>query len=133
MLFLIFDVVQGRKVMQMMVGTPKGSKPVQQQQQQQQEEEGTQQQQHGSNSSSSITSLPAPTDPDVRLAVAGGELVAVLFFEGYITPEAAAAARQKLTQALTAGESGPLTADCCILGTITTRTAPRTRWLNPRM
>lgn len=84
--------------MQMMVGTPKSTTPVQQQQ----PEEGVQQQKHSS--SSSITSLPAPTDPDVRLAVAGGELVAVLFFEGYITPESAAAARQKLTQALEAGE-----------------------------
>jgi hypothetical protein len=79
-------MLQGRKVMQMMVG----SRRDQQQQQQQR-------------SAADITSLPAASDPAVRLSVAGGELVAVLPFEGYITPEAAAAARQRLVRALEAG------------------------------
>jgi hypothetical protein len=52
---------------------------------------------------STIADLPAPTDPGVRLRVAGGELMAVLQFEGYITPAAAAEARQKLVTALQAG------------------------------
>ncbi|WIA08929.1 hypothetical protein OEZ85_008346 [Tetradesmus obliquus] len=76
----------GRKVMQMMVGSRRD-------QQQQQQQQGT---------SADITSLPAPSDAAVRLSVAGGELVAVLPFEGYITPEAAAAARQRLLRALEA-------------------------------
>jgi hypothetical protein len=63
-----------------------------------------QQQQQQQGSSADITSLPAPSDSAVRLSVAGGELVAVLPFEGYITPEAAAAARQRLLRALEAGE-----------------------------
>jgi hypothetical protein len=77
-------MLQGRKVMQMMVGSRRD-----------------QQQQQGSKAD--VTSLPAPSDAAVRLSVAGGELVAVLPFEGYITPEAAAAARQRLLQALEAG------------------------------
>jgi len=89
-------LLQGRKVMQMMVGTCKG-----------------QPQGAGSSSSKtdSITALPAPSEPGVRLAVAGGEIVAVMPFEGYITPEAAAAIRQKLTNALQAGEG---TAGCTL-------------------
>jgi ABC-type sugar transport system ATPase subunit len=86
-------LLQGRKVMQMMVGTAKA-------QQQQQAE--------ASSRADSIKSLPAPTDPAVRLAVAGGEIVAVMPFEGYITPEVAAAIRQKLADALKAGKhQGP--------------------------
>jgi ABC-type sugar transport system ATPase subunit len=81
-------MLQGRKVMQMMVGSRRD------QQQQQQQQQG---------STADVTSLPAPSDAAVRLSVAGGELVAVLPFEGYITPEAAAAARQRLLQALEAG------------------------------
>eukprot|EP00878_Enallax_costatus_P038980 GHUV01044484.1.p1 GENE.GHUV01044484.1~~GHUV01044484.1.p1 ORF type:complete len:166 (+),score=49.13 GHUV01044484.1:738-1235(+) len=73
---------EGRKVMQMMVGTNKGSP--------------------AASSSSNITSLPAPTDPDVRLGVYGGELVAVLYFDGYITPQTAEVARRKLIKALQA-------------------------------
>lgn len=73
--------------MQMMVGSPKN------------------QQQSGGGSSrpDSITSLPAPTDPAVRLAVAGGEIVAVMPFEGYITPDTAASVRKQLVSALEAG------------------------------
>jgi hypothetical protein len=48
-------------------------------------------------------SLPAPTDPSVRLSVAGGELAAVLRFAGYITPQTAEAARQQLLAALEKG------------------------------
>jgi hypothetical protein len=80
-------VLQGRKVMQMMVGTPKAQ----------------QQQDSSSSRSSTITTLPAPTDPAVRLAVSGGEVVAVMPFEGYITPEAAASVRQQLAKALQQG------------------------------
>lgn len=80
--------LQGRKVMQMMVGTPKAA----------------QQQDSSSSRSSTITTLPAPTDPAVRLAVSGGEVVAVMPFEGYITPEAAASVRQQLAKALEKGE-----------------------------
>lgn len=47
---------------------------------------------------------PAPTAPGVRLAVAGGEVVAVLRFAGYITPATAEAARQRLLAALREGE-----------------------------
>ncbi|KAF6266823.1 regulatory factor, effector binding domain-containing protein [Scenedesmus sp. NREL 46B-D3] len=80
-----FTQPMGRKVMQMMVGSHRG--------QQQQQQQGN---------SADMTSLPAPSDPAVRLSVAGGELVAVLPFEGYITPEAAAAARLRLLRALEA-------------------------------
>jgi hypothetical protein len=52
-----------------------------------------------------VTHLPAPIDPGIRLSVAGGELLAVMPFEGYITPEAAAAVRAKLAAALQAGAS----------------------------
>jgi hypothetical protein len=79
-------MLQGKKVMQMMVGSCRDHHHHQQQ-----------------GSSADITSLPAPSDPAVRLSVAGGELVAVLPFEGYITPETAAAARQRLLRALEAG------------------------------
>lgn len=75
--------------MQMMVGTCKG------QQQQQQPA--------GSSRADSIKGLPTPTDPSVRMAVAGGEVVAIMPFEGYITPEVAAAIRKKLAGALQAG------------------------------
>lgn len=49
------------------------------------------------------TLLPAPTNSAVRLAVAGAELVAVLKFDGFITPETAEAARQKLVKLVEAG------------------------------
>ena len=99
--------LQGRKVMQMMVGTPKAA----------------QQQDSSSSRSSTITTLPAPTDPAVRLAVSGGEVVAVMPFEGYITPEAAASVRQQLAKALEKGEGGRgrcrgrhvRYSDCCML------------------
>lgn len=48
--------------------------------------------------SSSIMSLPAPTEAGVRLGVCGGELVAVGYFDGYITPQTAEVARQTLIQ-----------------------------------
>lgn len=46
--------------------------------------------------------LPAPLLPGSKLVAAGGELCAALLFDGYITPETAAAARQRLQQALAA-------------------------------
>jgi ABC-type sugar transport system ATPase subunit len=89
--------LQGQKVMQMMVGAPMGQQ---------------QQQASGSSKADSIKALPAPTEPAVRLAVAGGEIVAVMPFEGYITPEAAAAVRQKLVDALQAGEAPSVVSTC---------------------
>jgi hypothetical protein len=89
LLSTLLVTLQGRKVMQMMVGAPMG--------QQQQQQAG------GSSKADSIKSLPAPTEPAVRLAVAGGEIVAVMPFEGYITPEAAASIRQQLVNALQKG------------------------------
>ena len=44
--------------------------------------------------------LPAPTDAAVRLGVAGGEVVAVRRFSGYITPATAEEARRALLAAL---------------------------------
>lgn len=55
------------------------------------------------NTPSSIASLPSPGSPEVTLTVSGGEAVAVLKFEGYITPASAEAARQKLVAALQQG------------------------------
>ncbi len=52
-----------------------------------------------------VLDLPAPSDGQVQLSMSGGELVAVLNFDGYITPEAAAAARKKLVDALQKGEA----------------------------
>lgn len=46
------------------------------------------------------SALPLPTDSTVRLTVAGGEVVAVMKFEGYITPETAGSARRQLEEAL---------------------------------
>lgn len=80
--------MQGRKVMQIMVGTCKRQQ---------------QRQPAGSSRADSIKGLPTPTDPSVRMAVAGGEVVAIMPFEGYITPEVAAAIRKKLAGALQAG------------------------------
>lgn len=57
----------------------------------------------GSGSALPVSALPAPTDPAVRLQVAGGELIAVAKFEGYITPTAAEAVRQRLMAALERG------------------------------
>lgn len=87
-------MVQGRKVMQMMVGTRKGSAD-------------------SSGRGSSITSLPSPSNTVIRVGVSGGEMVAVLYFDGYITPHTAEEARQKLIKALQAGNQQQLT--CCAL------------------
>ena len=46
--------------------------------------------------------LPAPTDPDVALGIAGGEVIAAVRFEGNATQEACEAARQRLLAALAA-------------------------------
>jgi hypothetical protein len=51
----------------------------------------------------SVGALPAPNDPMVRVTVAGGELLAVAQFEGYITPTSAEAARAALLAALRRG------------------------------
>jgi hypothetical protein len=48
--------------------------------------------------------LPAPLSSQAAVAVAGGELVAVFRFEGFITPTSAEAARKQLQAALKAGE-----------------------------
>lgn len=56
-----------------------------------------------------VSDLPAPSDAQVQLSVSGGELVAVHKFEGYITPQAAAAARQKLVEALQKGGAADTT------------------------
>lgn len=47
-----------------------------------------------------LTELPSPTSPGVRLNVAGGELVAVLRFEGSITPQRARAVYEQLVKSL---------------------------------
>lgn len=47
-----------------------------------------------------LASLPKPNDRSAKVDVAGGELVAVAKFEGYITPAAAESVRQKLLRAL---------------------------------
>lgn len=52
----------------------------------------------------SPTDLPTPSSRNVRLSVSGGELVAVLQFDGYITPKAAGEARQRLIAFLKRGE-----------------------------
>ena len=46
---------------------------------------------------------PQPTDPRLSLEAAGGEIIAVLRFEGSATREATEAAVARLRQALTAG------------------------------
>lgn len=71
----------GRKVMQLMVGARRGT---------------------AGGQLPSVAELPAPTDAAVRLGVAGGECVAVMPFSGSLTPEAAAAARRRLADALAA-------------------------------
>lgn len=81
-------LVQGSKVMQMYVGGPRVVRPSA----------------ASMPAAPSVKDLPAPTDPAVRLSVGGGELVAVAYFEGSITPASAEAARQQLIQALQAGE-----------------------------
>ncbi len=73
----------GRKVMQMYLGSRVGASARQ---------------------TESVASLPAPTEPNVRVSIAGGELIAVRQFEGYITPTNAEAARQALLAALRRGE-----------------------------
>jgi hypothetical protein len=74
--------LQGQKLMQMYVGAPRGQQ---------------------ASAALPVSELPAPSDGQVQLGVSGGELVAVHKFEGYITPQAAAAARQKLVDALLKG------------------------------
>ncbi|KAJ9516060.1 hypothetical protein QJQ45_024487 [Haematococcus lacustris] len=69
------------KVMQMFIGSRKGAQP-----------EGA--------SPLSLAALPAPKDPAVKLSIAGGELLAVYRFEGYITPASAESARRQLLAAL---------------------------------
>lgn len=49
---------------------------------------------------------PAPSNPAVGLDIAGGEIVAVVRFEGNATPEVAAAQRRRLEAALAAGGHG---------------------------
>jgi hypothetical protein len=63
-----------------------------------------------------ISGLPLPSgeSEQAELAVAGGELLAVLKFEGYITPEAAEAARKQLIQALEKGGCEYLQAVCWV-------------------
>lgn len=51
----------------------------------------------------SAATLPLPTDPAVSLGVSGGELVAVLQFDGFITPQTAGTARAQLKSALARG------------------------------
>ena len=60
----------------------------------------------GVTAAEALTQLPAPTNPAVRISVAGGELVAVLKFEGYITPATAEKYKAQLIAALKAGELG---------------------------
>jgi hypothetical protein len=74
---------QGPKVMQMHLGSRRGA---------------------SADQAESVGALPTPTDASVRVSVAGGELLAVAQFEGYITPTSAAAARQTLLAALKRGE-----------------------------
>lgn len=50
-----------------------------------------------------VEQLPLPDDKQVRIGVAGAELVAVHVFEGNITPSSAEAARLRLVAALAAG------------------------------
>jgi len=69
----------GSKFMQMAIGSRQGA---------------------AKDASVSVASLPAPKDPSVRVSIAGGELIAVSQFEGYITPTAAEEARQILLKAL---------------------------------
>eukprot|EP00879_Flechtneria_rotunda_P001339 GHRR01001489.1.p1 GENE.GHRR01001489.1~~GHRR01001489.1.p1 ORF type:complete len:124 (-),score=46.45 GHRR01001489.1:674-1045(-) len=90
-----FGALQGRKVMQLMVGTSKQLQAVT----------------TSTSGRRDIASLPVPTDPAVRLGIAGGEVVAVFAFEGYITPSSAAAARHKLMKALQEGRLNPLGAN----------------------
>ncbi|PNH01861.1 hypothetical protein TSOC_012222, partial [Tetrabaena socialis] len=54
----------------------------------------------GSSTGGAIASLPAPSNAAVRISVAGGELVAVAAFDGFITPTTSEAVRQRLIAAL---------------------------------
>lgn len=49
------------------------------------------------------TPPPLPDNPRVTLEAAGGQVVAVLRFEGFITPETAATARDTLLRCLQRG------------------------------
>ncbi|GIL69281.1 hypothetical protein Vretimale_12602 [Volvox reticuliferus] len=77
----------GRKVMQMFV-CPR------------QVVGSTREPQQDASAALAATLLPEPLDPAVRVNVSGGELVAVLQFEGYITPVSAEAVRQRLVTCL---------------------------------
>ncbi|PNW76664.1 hypothetical protein CHLRE_11g467784v5 [Chlamydomonas reinhardtii] len=83
----------GRKVMQMYVGARRG--------------------QEAAAASGAkpppVSSLPAPSEPGVRLNVSGGELVAVAQFDGFITPTSAEAVRRRLAACL--ARDGLKTAD----------------------
>ncbi len=89
---------QGRKVMQMFIGSrrdgggPQKSAPA-----------GADTRLKLPTASAAIASLPAPAQPGVRIGVAGGELVAVLRFEGYITPATAEAVKKRLMEVLKRG------------------------------
>ena len=48
--------------------------------------------------------LPTPSDDDVELAIAGGELIATMQFEGNATKEACEKTRNKLLECLQQGE-----------------------------
>jgi hypothetical protein len=86
--------MQGEKAMQMLLGTrqlPDGTiiPP-------------------SKNATEAISSLPEPVGlAGVSVSVAGGELVAVLKFEGYITPSNAERARNMLATALQNGDKKP--------------------------
>lgn len=85
----------GRKVMQMYIGTRRdGGTP------QRPAPAGANTGLKLPTASPTIASLPAPAQPGVRIGVAGGELVAVLRFEGYITPATAEAVRKRLMEVL---------------------------------
>lgn len=89
---------QGRKVMQMYIGTRRdGGTP------QRPAPAGANTGLKLPTASPTIASLPAPAQPGVRIGVAGGELVAVLRFEGYITPATAEAVRKRLMEVLKRG------------------------------
>ncbi|GLC46042.1 hypothetical protein PLESTB_001024600 [Pleodorina starrii] len=77
----------GRKVMQMYVGPPRAGSD-------------TAASSQGEAAAAAVTSLPSPQEPGMRVNISGGELVAVLQFEGYITPATAEAARQRLMACL---------------------------------
>jgi hypothetical protein len=82
--------LQGRKVMQMFVGPRQAGSDAAQRS-------------SGEGAIPAVTSLPGPLEQVVGVNVSGGELVAVLQFEGYITPAAAEDARRRLMAYLERG------------------------------